>query len=40
MVACIRSPAGDGAPVMTTPTARAAGGPAPGGSGKITRDAW
>src|SRR5580698_9165539 len=38
MVAYIRSPGGDGAPVMTTPTARAAHGPA-GGSGKITRDA-
>src|ERR1700733_9469111 len=32
--ACIRSPGGDGAPVMTTPSARAANG-----SGKITRDA-
>jgi AcrR family transcriptional regulator len=31
-VACIRSPGGAGAPVVTTPTARAAGG------GKITRD--
>src|SRR5579862_7694744 len=30
---CIRSPGGDGAPVMTTPAARAADG------GKITRDA-
>src|SRR5271156_546982 len=34
MVAYIRSPGGDGAPVMTTTTARAADG-----SGKITRDA-
>src|SRR5580700_4538431 len=34
VVACIRSPGGDGAPVMTTTTARAADG-----SGKITRDA-
>jgi AcrR family transcriptional regulator len=38
MVAYIRSPGGDGAPVMTTPTARAPRGPADG-SGKITRDA-
>ena len=35
MVAYIRSPGGDGAPVMTTPTARAAHGPA-GGSGKLS----
>src|SRR3984957_12191355 len=34
VVASIRLPGGDGAPVMTTPTARAADG-----SGKITRDA-
>src|ERR1700733_11240335 len=34
VVACPRSPGGDGAPVMTTPSARAADG-----SGKITRDA-
>ena len=38
VAACIRSPGGDGAPVMTTLTARAGGGPAAGGSGKITRD--
>src|SRR6202050_1246557 len=36
MVAYIRSPGGDGAPVMTTPTARAPRGPA-NGSGKIAR---
>src|SRR5487761_1804016 len=34
VMVCIRSPGGDGAPVMTTPTARAADG-----NGKITRDA-
>jgi len=34
VAACIRSPGGDGAPVMTTSTARATDG-----SGKITRDA-
>ena len=39
VAACIRSPGGDSAPVMTTPTARTDGGPAANGSGKITRDA-
>jgi hypothetical protein len=37
--ACIRSPGGDGAPLITIPTARAAGGPAADGSGKLTREA-
>ena len=39
LAACIRSPGGDGAPVMTTPAAHTDGGPAANGSGKITRDA-
>jgi AcrR family transcriptional regulator len=39
VVTCIRSPGGDGVLVMTTPTARADGGPAAGRGGKINRDA-
>src|SRR6478672_7547329 len=39
VVTCSRSPGGEGALGMTTPTARDDGGPAAAGSGKITREA-